>query len=92
MLQLETFSPHEPFFTPRHYKDLYPHDYKGPLFDWPIYQSQSLTETPEQVAHCRLDPGATVESVHRLVDDLERIIRDRKPDIARIVIHAEPKR
>ncbi len=42
------------------------------------------------VAHCRLDPGATVESVHRRVDDLERLMRDRKPDIARIVIHAEP--
>jgi divalent metal cation (Fe/Co/Zn/Cd) transporter len=44
------------------------------------------------VAHCRLDPSATVESVHRRVDELERLIRDRKPDIARIVIHAEPKR
>jgi cation diffusion facilitator family transporter len=44
------------------------------------------------VAHCRLDPNATVESVHRTVDDLERLVRDRKPDIARIVIHAEPRR
>ena len=44
------------------------------------------------VAHCRLDPEATVESVHRRVDDLERLIRDRHPDIARIVIHAEPGR
>jgi divalent metal cation (Fe/Co/Zn/Cd) transporter len=43
------------------------------------------------VAHCRLDPAATVESVHRRVDDLERHMRIRKPDIARIVIHAEPK-
>jgi cation diffusion facilitator family transporter len=44
------------------------------------------------VAHCRLDPAATVESVHRRVDDLERLVRDRRPDIARIVIHAEPAR
>jgi divalent metal cation (Fe/Co/Zn/Cd) transporter len=44
------------------------------------------------VAHCRLDPGATVESVHRRVDDLERLVRDEKPEIARIVIHAEPAR
>lgn len=44
------------------------------------------------VAHCRLDPAETVESVHRRVDDLERLMRDRKPDIARIVIHAEPMR
>jgi cation diffusion facilitator family transporter len=42
------------------------------------------------VAHCRLDPAATVESVHRRVDDLERVLRDRDPAIARIVIHAEP--
>jgi cation diffusion facilitator family transporter len=44
------------------------------------------------VAHCRLDPSATVESVHRRVDDLERLVRDRHPDLARIVIHAEPMR
>ena len=44
------------------------------------------------VAHCRLDPAATVESVHRRVDDLERLVREKKPDIARIVIHAEPAR
>jgi hypothetical protein len=28
--------------------------------------------------------------VHRRVDDLERLLRDRDPAIARIVIHAEP--
>lgn len=44
------------------------------------------------VAHCRLDPGATVESVHRRVDELERLVSDRMPDLARIVIHAEPMR
>jgi cation diffusion facilitator family transporter len=44
------------------------------------------------VAHCRLNPSETVESVHRRVDDLERLVRDLKPDIARIVIHAEPVR
>jgi cation diffusion facilitator family transporter len=44
------------------------------------------------VAHCRFDPAATVESVHRRVDDLERLVRKRAPDLARIVIHAEPAR
>ena len=44
------------------------------------------------VAHCRLGPNETVESAHRRVDDLERLVRDRKPEIARIVIHAEPMR
>ena len=44
------------------------------------------------VAHCRLDPEVTVDSAHRRVDDLERLVRDRMPELARIVIHAEPMR
>lgn len=44
------------------------------------------------VAHCRLSPDETVEGVHRRVDDLERLVREEKPEIARIVIHAEPMR
>ena len=36
-LQIETFDPHEPFFTQAQYKDLYPHEYGGPHFDWPPY-------------------------------------------------------
>jgi len=50
-LQIETFDPHEPFFTHQHYKDLYPHDYDGPHFDWPNYTR--VSETPEQVEHLR---------------------------------------
>ena len=34
-LQIETFDPHEPFFTQQKYKDLYPHEYDGRHFDWP---------------------------------------------------------
>lgn len=44
------------------------------------------------VAHCRLDPDWTVATVHDKVDALERAVRDRRPDIARIVVHAEPRR
>lgn len=44
------------------------------------------------VAHCRLAADETVESAHRRVDDLERLVRDRMPELARIVIHAEPAR
>jgi arylsulfatase A-like enzyme len=50
-LQIETFDPHEPFFTQQHYQDLYPHDYRGPFFDWPDYAR--VHETPEQVQHLR---------------------------------------
>ncbi|MBZ0287482.1 MAG: sulfatase-like hydrolase/transferase, partial [Anaerolineae bacterium] len=50
-LQIETFDPHEPFFTQKHYQDLYPHDYDGPHLDWPSYRR--VTETPDQVQHLR---------------------------------------
>jgi len=55
-LQLETFDPHEPFFTQQKYKDLYPHDYDGPHFDWPPYRP--VDETPEQVQHMRYEYAA----------------------------------
>lgn len=48
-LQLETFDPHEPYYAPQRYKDLYPHDYKGPILDWPPYGRGNLTE--EQARH-----------------------------------------
>ncbi len=50
-LHIETFDPHEPFFTQKEYQDLYPHEYSGPLFDWPDYNK--VKETPEQVQHLR---------------------------------------
>ena len=68
VLQLETFAPHEPFTTPRHYKDLYPHDYQGPLFDWPHYQR--VKETPEEVAHCRFQYAADVTMCDRYLGDV----------------------
>jgi len=57
-LQIETFDPHEPFYTQQKYKDLYKHDYDGPHFDWPDYST--VRETPEQVKHCRLEYAASV--------------------------------
>lgn len=57
-LQIEAFDPHEPFFTQQRYKDLYPHDYSGPHFDWPDYRQ--VTETPEQVEHVRKEYAALV--------------------------------
>ena len=55
-LQLETFDPHEPFFTQQKYKDLYPHEYNGKLFDWPPYRQ--VEETPEEVRHLRYEYAA----------------------------------
>lgn len=50
-LHLETFDPHEPFYTMPEYKALYPHAYDGPQFDWPNYAP--VTEDESAVAHMR---------------------------------------
>ncbi|MBB6634915.1 sulfatase [Cohnella thailandensis] len=52
-LQLETFDPHEPFYSPELYKNLYPHRYEGRAFDWPTYGP--VTETKEEVEHLRYE-------------------------------------
>ncbi|MEU3618794.1 MULTISPECIES: sulfatase [unclassified Streptomyces] len=62
-LQIETFDPHEPFFSHRQYKDLYPHDYDGPHFDWPDYRQ--VTETDDQVQHARLEYAALLSMCDR---------------------------
>lgn len=48
-LQIETFSPHEPFDVQEESDP----EYKGPHFDWPPYAP--VTETKEQVEHIRKD-------------------------------------
>ncbi|MDA1192057.1 MAG: sulfatase [Candidatus Poribacteria bacterium] len=61
-LQIETFDPHEPFFSHRQYKDHYAdahyNDYNGPIHDWPPYAN--VTETPEQVEHMRYEYLSTM--------------------------------
>ena len=57
-LHIETFDPHEPFFTQQKYKDLYKHEYNGPHFDWPNYGI--VAETEEQVHHIRKEYAASV--------------------------------
>ena len=57
-LHIETFDPHEPYFTQQHYKDLYKHEYYGPHFDWPNYGT--VTETKEQVEHIRKEYAASI--------------------------------
>jgi arylsulfatase A-like enzyme len=54
-LQIETFDPHEPFFTSRKYKDLFAKHYDayrkggGKHFDWPFYRP--VQERPLEVEH-----------------------------------------
>lgn len=49
LLHLETFDPHEPFYVPQKYLDLYPEDYSGKHFDWPRGQ---VEEEDSEIAHC----------------------------------------
>ncbi|MBW2052483.1 MAG: sulfatase [Deltaproteobacteria bacterium] len=62
-LQIETFDPHEPFTAPQRFRDLYPHDYDGPFFDWPAYKP--VDETPEQAQHVRYESAA----LHSMCDE-----------------------
>ncbi len=55
-LHLETFDPHEPFFSMEKYKKLYPHEYYDKHFDWPPYNR--VTEPKEAVEHCRYEYAA----------------------------------
>ncbi|MBI2299504.1 MAG: sulfatase, partial [Armatimonadetes bacterium] len=67
-LQIETFDPHEPYYSHRKYKDLYPHDYDGPHFDWPAYRG--VQETPEQVEHGRLEYAALLSMCDAKLGDV----------------------
>jgi len=62
-LHIETFDPHEPFFTQNQYQELYPHDYSGPHFDWPNYDR--VREPGDAVEHCRLQYAALVSMCDR---------------------------
>jgi divalent metal cation (Fe/Co/Zn/Cd) transporter len=41
--------------------------------------------------HCHADPSLTVDTVHEKVDDVERALRRRWPQIKRVIGHAEPR-
>jgi len=55
-LQIETFDPHEPYFSPEKFKKLYPHDYDGAHLDLPDYNI--VTEGEEEVHHLRYEYAA----------------------------------
>ncbi len=41
--------------------------------------------------HCHADAELTVQEVHESVDAVERVLRQRLPEIKRVIGHAEPK-
>ena len=40
--------------------------------------------------HCRCSPAETVERIHDDIDRVEAGLKDRFPDIRRVIAHAEP--
>ncbi|MYD44045.1 MAG: sulfatase-like hydrolase/transferase [Gammaproteobacteria bacterium] len=55
-LQIETFDPHEPFFTLKQWKDRYNYAWDGPHFDWPKYER--VGEDPDAVEYLRYQYAA----------------------------------
>lgn len=68
-LQIETFDPHEPYFTQQHYKELYPHEHAGPQFDWPKYQPVNEEERP-YVQHVRYENAALISMCDRYLGEV----------------------
>lgn len=70
-LQIETFDPHEPFVSPRAYKDLYRDrfpPYDGPMFDWPFYGP--VRDTPEEVQHLVHENAALISMCDAKLGDV----------------------
>lgn len=57
-LQIETFDPHEPFFTQPQYKKEFAHEYDGELGDWPPYYF--VTEGENAVHHMRMEYASLI--------------------------------
>lgn len=74
LVQIETFDPHEPFFTQQEFQDLYPHEYQGPPFDWPPYRE--VREDAQTVAHIRYMYAALMtycdQQLGRVLDIFDR--------------------
>lgn len=74
-LQIETFDPHEPFFSHPEFKELYPHEYDGPHFDWPPYNR--VEESEDMVQHAIFEYAALLSmcdaSLGRVLDAMDEL-------------------
>jgi divalent metal cation (Fe/Co/Zn/Cd) transporter len=41
--------------------------------------------------HCSMDPAAPIADAHTLTERIESILRNRAPNLGRVVIHVEPR-
>ncbi|UJP09597.1 sulfatase [Microbacterium sp. KUDC0406] len=74
-LTIESYDPHEPFFSPERFQRLYETDYDGPHQDWPSYRK--VLETESQADHLRAQYQALVsmcdESLGRVLDVMDEL-------------------
>lgn len=74
-LQLENFDPHEPFFAPEKFRQLYEHEYHGGLYDWPKYGR--VEESEEEIDHIRKEYAALVsmcdENLGHFLDTMDEL-------------------
>ncbi len=76
-LQIETFDPHEPYFVPERYKELYDFDFSKSSRDWPNYASaEEAPDHPGLHEHFRKLNAALVsmcdEYLGRVLDAMDR--------------------
>lgn len=74
-VQIETFDPHEPFFSYERHKSHYAKPYDGPKLDWPTYGR--VTESVETVQHVRDEYSALLSmcdaSLGRVLDMMDEL-------------------
>ena len=72
-LQIESFSPHEPFMAGREFKEMYPGKVKGKKYEWPDYGP--VTEAPDEIEEVRYSYFADLtmcdEQLGRLLDYMD---------------------
>ena len=93
-LQIESFSPHEPFMASREFKDMYPGKAKGKKYEWPDYApvKESAEEADEIKYSYFADLTMCDEQLGRLLDYMDEknlwedkmCIRDRHYDCGHI--------
>lgn len=75
-LQIETFDPHEPFFSQPEYQKLFPDQYDGPFCDWPDYRPVNGEDSPEFIDHMRKQYAAVLklcdENLGKVLDAMDR--------------------
>ena len=75
-LQIETFDPHEPFFSQERFQKLMPHHYEGAIYDWADYRKVDDKDTPEIIRHLRCEYAALLamcdEKLGEILDLMDR--------------------